>query len=146
MNRSRWWCAQLLSSSRHYWGRGSFWKRPLYREKIHASKWQSAKTCSLMSPAVYPLLRTNSPNHFSSICKQVNYTAYNLFLMVSILLCIQNTKGQFFNYHGANTMSNSLFFVILSTIAVIFNNNESVPILISPIDRKRLDYSEFYAI
>lgn len=128
-------------------GRRSFWKLPLYREKIHASSGKVPRPVLWwVSPAVCPMLRTNSSNHFSSICEQVNYTAYNLFLMVSILLCIQNTKGQFFNYHGARTMSNSLVFVILSTIAVTFNNNESVPILISPRDRKTLNYSEFYAI
>lgn len=66
--------------------------------------------------------------------------------MVSILLYTQRTKGQFPNCHGARTMSNSLFFVVLYTIAAIFINNESVPKLNYPINKidkfkKRLDYS-----
>lgn len=55
-------------------------------------------TCSLRSPAVYPLLRMNSPNQSSSIFKQIKVcfsSAYNLVLVVSVLLCREKTKAQF---------------------------------------------------
>lgn len=49
--------------------------------------------------------------------------------MVSVLLYAQKIKGQLSICQGARTMSNSLWFVVLYAIAIIFNNNERVAIL-----------------